>query len=85
FFTLSLILHSLLHILMPRTYVKKGQVPRYSNEDFQLALKEIAEGSDIRDTAKKYNIPKLTLHSHHSSQTSHHGAGRTTHFTELEE
>ncbi|CAF0991282.1 unnamed protein product [Didymodactylos carnosus] len=69
---------------MPRTYVKNGQVPRYSNEDFQLALKEISEGSDIRATAKKYNISKSTLHLHHSSQASH-GVGRATHFTELEE
>ncbi|CAF1224811.1 unnamed protein product, partial [Didymodactylos carnosus] len=58
-------------------YVRNGQISHYSNEDFQLALKEISEGIDIHVNAKKYNIPKSILHLHHSSQVSHHDAGRT--------
>ncbi|CAF1244805.1 unnamed protein product [Didymodactylos carnosus] len=51
---------------------------------FNLHSKENTEGNNIRATAKKYNIPKSALHSHHFSQTSH-GAEHTTHFTELQE
>ncbi|CAF1338070.1 unnamed protein product [Didymodactylos carnosus] len=70
---------------MARTYVKKGQGSRYSNEDFQNALVEISKRNNIRAAARKYNIPYATLQIHYSSQADHRGAGRPTHFTDLEE
>ncbi|CAF1402456.1 unnamed protein product [Didymodactylos carnosus] len=70
---------------MPRTYVKKGQGSRYSEEDFHSALKEISNEINIHSIAKKYNIPYSTLYVHHFSQVAHRGAGRSTHFTDMEE
>ncbi|CAF1554616.1 unnamed protein product [Didymodactylos carnosus] len=70
---------------MPRTYVKKGQGSRYSNDDFQAALKEISEVSTIHAAAKKYKIPYSTLQLHSNSPPTHRYAGRPTRFTDLEE
>ncbi|CAF1590847.1 unnamed protein product [Didymodactylos carnosus] len=70
---------------MPRTYVKEGQGPRYSNEDFQNALVEITRSNNIRAAARKYNIPYTTLQIHYFAQGNHRGAGQPTHFTDLEE
>ncbi|CAF4704584.1 unnamed protein product, partial [Didymodactylos carnosus] len=70
---------------MPRTYVKKGQGSRYSEEDFHSALQEISNEINIHSIAKKYNIPYSTLYVHHFSQVAHRGAGRSTHFTDMEE
>ncbi|CAF1374563.1 unnamed protein product [Didymodactylos carnosus] len=72
-------------LLMPRTYTKKGQGPRYSTDDFEAALREISNGIDIRAVGRKYNTPLSTLQLHNASQAAHLGAGRSTHFTDIEE
>ncbi|CAF1343292.1 unnamed protein product, partial [Didymodactylos carnosus] len=70
---------------MPRKYVRKHEEHRYSNDNFEAALQELSAGAQIRATANRYNIPYLTLQEHNSVQVSRRGAGRSTHFTEMEE
>lgn len=39
----------------------KGQMFRYSEEDMEKAIEEVLRGQAVSTTAKKYNIPRVTL------------------------
>ncbi|CAF1507961.1 unnamed protein product [Didymodactylos carnosus] len=70
---------------MPRTYIKKGHRPVYSDNDLTAALQEVSFEANIRVTSKKFNIPYTALQKHHTAQVWYKGPGRATHFTDLEE
>ena len=57
---------------MVRHYQKKNILRQWDDDQLRNALAEIKKGSiTIRGAAKKYTIPKSTLHDYVKGNTSH--------------
>ena len=51
---------------MPRNYVKKGTTGQWSQQPLESALKKVGDGMTVSAAAKRFGIPKQTLHNYYS-------------------
>ena len=70
---------------MPKQYIRKKPVLKYSAVDLKSAVESVQDGASIRETAKKFHIPYTTLHSHLNEEVTYDRAGRPTKFNKDEE
>ena len=58
----------ILDVIMPRKYVKKGTTGQWSQQQLESALKRVDDGMTVSAAAKRFGIPKQTLHNHYSGK-----------------
>jgi hypothetical protein len=46
---------------MPRTYIRKTEKSKWTEEDLKTAIAAIQSGRKIREVGRSYNIPEATL------------------------
>ena len=69
---------------MTRKYTKK-RIQKYTDQDFNLALQLVDNGSSIREASNTYHVPYTTLNSHVNNLVLYDQVGRPTKFTHEEE
>ena len=65
-------------------YIKK-RIKSYSDNNFQLAIESVRNGSSIRDAENSFHVPYITLNSHVNNEVLYDQVGRPTKFTKEEE
>ena len=69
---------------MTRKYIKK-RIKNYCDNNFQLAIESVSNGSSIGDAANSFHVPYTTLNSHVNNEVLYDQVGRSTKFTKEEE
>ena len=70
---------------MPRKYIRKRPIKKYTDNEFKLAIESVTNGRSIRKSSNKFHVPYTTLNSHVNKQVLYDHPGRPTKFTKEEE